>query len=155
MGLNRVTLMGNVGATPALRYTGAGQAVLNLRIATNDRWTDKSGEVHDRVEWHDVVVWGPRASGLVKHVHKGSALLIEGRLETRSYEDKDKVRRYRTEVVATNVLFAGEPRGKGDDARGDAHEPIDEPPPTQSPPINGNGHAGPAVAVPYQDDIPF
>lgn len=157
-GLNRVTLVGNIGATPALRYTGAGQAVLNLRIATNDRWTDKQGEVHDRVEWHYVVVWGPRASGLAKHVRKGTGLIIEGRLETRSYEDKDKTKRYRTEVVATNVLFAGGPRQEqGERAgAGDAQEPdfAEDAPPTQAPPTNGNGGGERSYQM-YDGDIPF
>jgi single-strand DNA-binding protein len=103
-GMNRVTLLGNLGAEPELRYTAAGQAVLHLRLATNESWLDKNRERQERVEWHEVVVWGARGEALAKILSKGSCILVEGGLRTHSYE-KDGVKRYRTEVVAREVCL--------------------------------------------------
>jgi single-strand DNA-binding protein len=109
-GLNRVLLLGNLGADPELRMTGGGQAVLKLRLATTESYLDKSKERQERTEWHNVVVWGKRAEGLSKIVRKGDRLFIEGGLRTSSYE-KDGEKRYRTEVVASNVILSGSGSG--------------------------------------------
>ena len=105
-GLNRVTLLGNVGADPELRYTANGTAVLNIRLATSETYVDKNKEVQERTDWHAVVVWGPRAAGLAKVVVKGACVLVEGGLRTSSYE-KDGVKRYKTEVHAREICFTG------------------------------------------------
>ena len=106
-GLNRVILLGNLGSDPEIRYGGAsGTAVLKLRVATNESFLDKNKERQDRTEWHDVVVFGARAEALHKLLTKGSGVLVEGGLRTSSYE-KDGVTRYKTEVVAREVCFAG------------------------------------------------
>jgi single-strand DNA-binding protein len=109
-GMNRVILLGNLGADPELRYTTAGAAVLNLRLATNESWVDKNKEPQERTEWHQVVVWGPRAEGLARVLTKGSGVLVEGTLRTSSYE-KDGQKRYRTEVYAREVCFTGRKAG--------------------------------------------
>ena len=107
-GLNRVTLLGNVGQDPEMRTTSSGSPVLKLRIATSERYKDRSQTWQDRTEWHSVVVWGKRAEALGRLIEKGTRLLVEGRLCTRTYEARDgSGKRYSTEVVATNVLFAG------------------------------------------------
>ena len=103
-GMNRVMLLGNLGADPELRYTPAGQAVLNIRLATNETFLDRNKVSQSRTEWHSVVVWGARAEALARILGKGTCLLIEGWLRTSSYE-KDGVKRYRTEVVAKEVCF--------------------------------------------------
>lgn len=115
-GLNKVLLIGNVGQNPELRFTQSNQAVLSLRIATNERFKNRDGEWQERTEWHTVVVWGRRAEGLSKVVSKGSQLFIEGRLQTRSYEDKQGQKRYATEVVARDVIFVGRKSAGGDTA---------------------------------------
>lgn len=108
-GVNKVILIGNLGADPELRYTQSGQAVADLRIATNESWTDKEGQKQERTEWHSVVLWGKPAEIVKQHAGKGETLYIEGRLQTRTYE-KDGQKHYRTEVVADQFQFLG---GKG------------------------------------------
>jgi single-strand DNA-binding protein len=105
-GMNRVILLGNLGADPELRYTTAGVAVLNVRLATNESYVDRNKEPQERTEWHTVVVWGNRAEGLSRVLTKGAGVLIEGTLRTSSYE-KDGQKRYRTEVHARDVFFTG------------------------------------------------
>lgn len=112
-GLNRVMLLGNLGADPELRFTPGGQAVLNLRLATTESYVDKDKQRQERTEWHAVVVWGKRGEALGKILSKGSSVFIEGSLRTSSYE-KDGAKRYKTEVIANNVIIAGGRRGGGD-----------------------------------------
>lgn len=114
-GLNRVTLLGNLGADPELRMTGSGQAVLNVRLATSETYLDKDKKRQERTEWHTVVLWGKRAEGLAKVLHKGDRILVEGRLRTSSWEDDKGGKRYRTDVVANDVLLQG--GGKSTTAR--------------------------------------
>ncbi|MFT3764927.1 MAG: single-stranded DNA-binding protein [Minicystis sp.] len=105
-GMNKVILMGNLGADPELRYTTSGVAVLSFRLATTESWTDKNREQQERTEWHSVVVWGHRAEGLAKHLGKGSSVLVEGGIRTTSYE-KDGQKRYKTEIHARELFFTG------------------------------------------------
>lgn len=104
-GMNKVMLLGNLGADPELRHTAAGRAVLNIRMATTETWLDKDKTPQSNTEWHSVVVWGNRATGLAKVLKKGNRILVEGGLRTSNYE-KDGVKRYKTEVHATQVCFA-------------------------------------------------
>src|ERR1044071_7201569 len=116
-GLNRVLLLGNLGADPELRMTGSGQAVLKMRLATSETYLDKNRVRQEKTEWHSVVVWGKRAEALSKFLTKGSRLFIEGGLRTSSYDDKEGNKRYRTEIVANNIILAGS-GGGGGGARG-------------------------------------
>ncbi len=111
-GLNRVMLLGNLGADPELRVTPGGQAVLKLRLATNETYLDRNNVRQERTEWHRVTVWGRRAEALGKILTKGDSLFIEGRLQTSSYE-KNGEKRYSTEVVANNIVLPGRGRGEG------------------------------------------
>ncbi|NUQ77396.1 MAG: single-stranded DNA-binding protein, partial [Polyangiaceae bacterium] len=111
-GLNRVMLLGNLGADPELRFTQGGQAVLNLRLATTETYLDKDKVRKERTDWHNVVVWGKRGEALAKILGKGSSIFVEGSLRTSSYDDRDGNKRYKTEVVASNVLLTGG-RGRG------------------------------------------
>ncbi|HTV18406.1 MAG TPA: single-stranded DNA-binding protein [Polyangiaceae bacterium] len=106
-GLNRVMLLGNLGADPELRMTSGGQAVLKLRLATSETYVDKNRQRQERTEWHNVVIWGKRAEALAKILTKGTRIFVEGGLRTSSYEDRDGNKRYRTEVVSTNILLQG------------------------------------------------
>jgi single-strand DNA-binding protein len=105
-GMNKVILLGNLGADPELRYTTSGVAVMNMRLATNESYVDKNKEPQARTEWHTVVVWGNRAEALSRLLAKGSSIVVEGTLRTSSYE-KEGAKRYRTEVHARDILFAG------------------------------------------------
>ncbi len=106
-GLNRVMLLGNLGADPELRSTSGGQAVLKFRLATSESYLDRNRTRQERTEWHNVVVWGKRAEALAKILNKGSRLFVEGSLRTSSYEDREGNKRYKTEVTALNVVLCG------------------------------------------------
>ena len=110
-GINKVILVGNVGQDPELRYTGSGTAVCNLRLATNESYKDSNGEWVERTEWHSVVAWARLAEICNEYLHKGSQVYIEGSLQTRSYEDKDGITRYTTEIKAREMMMLG---GRGD-----------------------------------------
>ena len=114
-GLNRVMLLGRLGADPELKMTQSGQAILKLRLATSETYLDKNKVRQERTEWHSVTLWGKRAEALARFLTKGSRLFIEGGIRTTSYDDKDGQKRYRTEVVASNIILAGGARG-GDDS---------------------------------------
>ena len=125
-GLNKVMLLGNLGADPELRYTQSGSAVLNMRVATTESYLDREQVRKERTDWHNVVIWGKRAEGLAKFLRKGMSIFIEGSLRTSSYE-KDGEKRYRTEINAVNVLLPG---GGGEPGRREQrpqqHEDPDE-----------------------------
>ncbi len=118
-GLNRVMLLGNLGADPELRYTQAGKAVLNMRLATTESYLDANKVRQERTDWHNVVLWGKRGEALAKFLTKGSTIFVEGGLRTSSYDDKEGVKRYKTEVHATNIILAGSRRGGGGGEMGD------------------------------------
>ncbi len=112
-GLNRVMLLGNLGADPELRFTQSGSAVLNMRLATTESYLDRNKVRQERTDWHNIVLWGKRGEALAKFLAKGSTIFVEGGLRTSSYDDKDGVKRYKTEVHATNIILAGRGRGGG------------------------------------------
>ena len=105
-GLNKVMLFGNLGAEPELRSTAAGAHVLSFRVATTEVYFDKNQQKQERTEWHQVAMFGARAEPLARLLHKGSRVLVEGRLHTSSY-DKDGSKRYKTEVIATDLILGG------------------------------------------------
>lgn len=105
--VNKVILIGNLGADPEVRFTSGGQAVASLRVATTDNWTDKDGKRQERTEWHAVTVWGKTAENCGKFLAKGRQVYIEGRLQSREYQDKEGQTRKAWEVVADHVTFLG------------------------------------------------
>ena len=166
-GVNKVILIGNVGADPELRYTASGTAVSNFNMATNENWTDNSGERQERTEWHRIVVWGRLAEICNQYLRMGSKVYIEGRLQTRSWEGQDGQKRYTTEVVARDMQLL--------DSREDAEggggyqqapgppQPAGPPqaagPPQSAGPGQGQDKGGPGQAepppYPADDDLPF
>ncbi len=110
-GVNKVILVGNLGADPEVRFTPSGQAVANFRIATSENWTDKAGQKQERTEWHRIVVWGKLGELCGEYLAKGRQCFVEGRLQTREWTDKEGKKNYTTEVVASNVVFLG---GRGE-----------------------------------------
>ncbi len=111
--INKVTLIGNLGQDPDMRSTASGTAVANLRIATTERRKDRDGNWNDHTEWHSVVSFGRTAENVGKYCRKGKQVYIEGRLQTRKWQDRDGRDRYSTEVVADNIRFLGSGAGQG------------------------------------------
>src|SRR5213075_2872893 len=123
-GVNKVILVGHLGADPDMRYTPSGQGVCELRLATSESWNDKNGQRQERTEWHRIVVWGKRAEVCSKYLAKGRQVFVEGRIQTRTYDDKDGNKKYITEIIAADVQFLGGGSRDGKGSRGD-----DAPPP--------------------------
>ena len=156
--VNKVILIGNLGAKPELKYLPSGQAVCELRLATNESFTDKNQQKQERTEWHRVVVWGKQGENCAQYLDKGRSVYIEGRLQTRSWDDKNSgEKRYMTEIVANTVQFLGgreggagggggggggygPPRGGGGGGGGGE---------------SGGGGGGDFGGPPSDDDIPF
>lgn len=149
-GVNKVILIGNLGADPDMRYTPSGQGVCELRIATSESWNDKNGQRQERTEWHRVVVWGKRAEVCSKYLSKGRQVYIEGRIQTRSYDDKEGQKRYITEVIAQEVVFIG-----GGGARGEGKRDDGPPPPNDGDFAGFGGGGGGGGGGGPDDDIPF
>jgi len=106
-GVNKVIIVGRLGTEPELKSVGNSQSVARLNIATSEVWMGKDGQKQERTEWHRVVVWGKQAENCAKHLAKGRQVYVEGRLQTRSWEDQQGQKRYTTEIVANNVQFLG------------------------------------------------
>jgi len=105
--VNKVILIGNLGADPELRHIPNGTAVCELRIATTDKWRDRDGQQQERTEWHSVQVWGKTAENCAQYLSKGRAVYVEGSLQTRSWDTDSGEKRYRTEIKAWTVQFLG------------------------------------------------
>ncbi len=114
-GVNKVIIVGNLGQDPEVRYTQSGSAVANFSVATSETFTDKAGEKQERTEWHRIVAWGKTAELCGEYLQKGRQVYLEGKLQTRQWDDKEGQKRYTTEIIAQQVTFLG---GRGE--RGDA-----------------------------------
>jgi single-strand DNA-binding protein len=152
-GVNKAILIGNLGRDPELRYTQSGQAVANFTLATSESWTDKNGERSERTEWHRIVVWGKPAEACAKYLSKGRQAYVEGRIQTREWEDKEGQKRYTTEVNAQNVTFIGGRGGDGQPGDSGGAPPMGGQPAGEQP--MGGGSAAPSGGPPPDDDIPF
>jgi single-strand DNA-binding protein len=153
-GVNKVILVGNLGADPDMRYTPSGQGVCELRVATSESWNDKNGQRQERTEWHRIVVWGKRAEVCSKYLAKGRQVYVEGRIQTRTYDDKDGNKRYITEIIAADVQFLGGGGREGGAAGGGKGGRSDDPPPPSDADFGGGGYGGGGGGGP-DDDIPF
>ena len=116
--LNKVMLIGNLGKDPEVRAIPSGVKVANFSIATSESYTDKSGQKVDKTEWHNIVMWRGLAEVAEKYLKKGSQIFVEGRLQTRSWDDPNGQKKYMTEVVADNLVMLGRPRGEGGEVAG-------------------------------------
>jgi single-strand DNA-binding protein len=141
-GINKAILVGRLGSDPEVRYTPSGVAVANFNIATSEEWKDKdTGEKKERTEWHRIVAWSKLGEICGEYLSKGRQVYIEGRIQTRSWEDRDGNKKYTTEIVATDVQFlGGRDAGPGARAAGGASVSDSESSPIQAP---------------EDDDIPF
>ncbi|HLP42335.1 MAG TPA: single-stranded DNA-binding protein [Fibrobacteria bacterium] len=109
--LNKATLIGNLGKDPEVRAIPSGAKVANFSIATTESYTDKNGQKVDKTEWHNIVMWRGLAEVAEKYLRKGSQVYVEGRLQTRSWDDQNGQKRYTTEIVADNMVMLGRPSG--------------------------------------------
>ena len=145
--VNKVILVGNLGRDAELRYTPGGAAVATLNLATTETWNDKEGQRQEKTEWHRVILWGKQAETLNQYLQKGKQIYVEGRLQTRQWDDKDGNKRYTTEIRGDRIVLlsggggargAMPPRGGGDEMGAHAQGPE----PSSSEPLT-------------DDDIPF
>jgi single-strand DNA-binding protein len=156
-GVNKVILVGHLGKDPEVRYSPTGGAVANITLATSESWKDKtSGEKQERTEWHRVVFFGRLAEIAGEYLKKGAQIFVEGRLQTRKWQDKEGKDRYTTEIVANDMQMLGSREGRGAPAD---HGDYDAP-------ASGGGDSRPATRAPagapaagrpddFDDDIPF
>jgi single-strand DNA-binding protein len=124
--LNKVLLIGHLGSDPESRFTTSGSAVTNFNLATNESWRSAEGDTKDKTEWHRVVLFGKMAETAAEYMKKGQLVYIEGRLQTRSWEDKDKVKRYTTEVLCDNFTMLGPKRDSGEPGQPDTDSSNDD-----------------------------
>jgi single-strand DNA-binding protein len=152
--INKVILIGNLGRDPEVRSTPSGQPVANFTLATSRRWRDKNGQKQEQTEWHQVVVWGKQAEIAGQYLTKGKQIYLEGRLQTRSWDDKNSgEKRYRTEVICENFQMLGSQRGgefEGDRSGPGAGYGGGQQP-SSGPSYDEGGYGG----EPEDDDIPF
>lgn len=114
--VNKVILLGNLGANPELKFLPSGQPVAEMRIATTEVFRDRNEQQQEKTEWHRIVVYGKQAENCAKYLAKGRQVYLEGRIQTRSWDDKEGKKQYMTEVVANQIVFIGGGRGQGDEA---------------------------------------
>tara|TARA_B100001123_G_C14889059_1_gene859117 strand:+ start:42 stop:494 length:453 start_codon:yes stop_codon:yes gene_type:complete len=147
-GINKVILIGNLGNDPDIRYTASGSAVANISLATAESWRDKAtGEQQERTEWHKIVFFGRLAEIVGEYLKKGSQIYIEGRLQTRKWEDKEGKDRWTTEIVANEMQMLGR--------RGDSSPSFDKSEPARPATATAGGVAENTDTADFDDDIPF
>ncbi len=129
MSVNKVILIGNLGKDPEVRFTAGGKAVARFSVATSEQWSDNEGQRQERTEWHNIVVWGKQAESCGQYLQKGRQVYIEGRIQNRSYDDKDGNKKYITEVNAQRVQFLGGGGGGRGAAPRDSQGSAEVPPP--------------------------
>ncbi|HUL57396.1 MAG TPA: single-stranded DNA-binding protein [Usitatibacter sp.] len=149
--VNKVIIIGNLGRDPETRYMPDGGAITNISVATTDKWKDKNGEMQEKTEWHRVAFFGKLAEIAGEYLKKGSQVYVEGRLQTRKWQDKDGQDKYTTEIVANQMQMLGSRQGMGGggdrDAEGaGASRPAAKPAPAK---------AGAGKFDDMEDDIPF
>lgn len=152
-GVNKVILVGNLGKDPEVRYTPDGRGIANLTVATSETWKDKSsGQQQEKTEWHRVVIFGKLAEIAGEYLRKGSQVYLEGKLQTRKWQDKDGADRYSTEVVIDgftgSMQMLGSRQGGGEASFGGGQQQQKQRPQQQAP-------AAPAMDDDFDDDIPF
>jgi single-strand DNA-binding protein len=146
-GVNKVILVGNLGSDPQVRYTPGGQAVANFNIATSERFNNKAGEKEERTEWHRIVAWGKLAEICQQYLKKGKQVYIEGRLQTRQWEDQQGQKRQTTEIVAQTMQMLGRAGEGGGPGGGGGDFPASQ--------DFGSAEPAPQGASTTDDDLPF
>lgn len=140
--VNKAILIGNLGKDPELRYTPSGQAVASFSLATSERYKDKEGNWQERTDWHNIVVWGRQGETVKEYLKKGRSCYVEGRIQTRSYDDREGNKKWITEIVASRIQFLG---GRGEGERAMPGQPDMQEPASIAEPLVGE----------EDDDLPF
>ena len=153
-GINKVILIGNLGRDPEVRYTASGSAVANVTLATSESWRDRqTGEQQERTEWHRLVFFGRLAEIAGEYLRKGSKIYVEGRLQTRKWQDQNNQDRYTTEIVANEMQMLDSRGGGGAAPAGG--EPAAQAAPAAQRSGGGGGEQVPDAPADFDDDIPF
>ncbi|MFP4369247.1 MAG: single-stranded DNA-binding protein [Candidatus Kapaibacterium sp.] len=145
--LNRAQFIGNLGHDPELRTTPQGTSVCTIRIATTETFRDQSGELRENTDWHSIVLWDKLANIAAEYLSKGSRVYVEGRIKNRSYEDKEGVTRYVTEMVCNNMIMLDGGRGGSSGSPGAGQQARDN--------STGTYSGGNESQIPDEDDVPF
>lgn len=148
--VNKVILIGNLGKDPEVRYMPSGEAIANISVATTDSWKDKSGEKQEKTEWHRVSFFGKLAEIVGEYLKKGSQVYVEGRLQTRKWQDKEGQDKYTTEIVADRMQMLGGRSGAGGGENMTTERPSSASGATAKPAAKGKGDFDD-----FEDDIPF
>ncbi|MEZ5445307.1 MAG: single-stranded DNA-binding protein [Gammaproteobacteria bacterium] len=156
-GINKVILIGNLGGDPEVKYTAGGSAVTNVTIATSENWKDKTtGENQERTEWHRVVFFGKLAEIAGEYLKKGSQVYVEGRLQTRKWQDKEGQDRYTTEIVANEMqMLGGRGGGSAGGSTDSSRATSAEAPAPRAAGARASGSKAAAAVEDFDDDIPF
>ena len=144
--VNKVILVGNLGRDAELRYTPGGAAVSTLNLATTEVWNDRNNQRQEKTEWHRVILWGKQAESLQEYLTKGKQIYVEGRLQTRQWDDKDGNKRYTTEIKADRITLLGGGGGRGAAGAGSMDRGSTS---------MGGGQDEPPMEPITEDDIPF
>ena len=144
--VNKAILIGNLGKDPELRYTPSGQAVASFSLATSERFKDKEGNWQERTDWHNVVVWGRQGETVKEYLRKGRSAYVEGRIQTRSYDDKEGNKKWITEIIASRIQFLGG-KGEGDRSTGGQSVPEHD--------IQAPATVSEPLVSEEDDDLPF
>jgi single-strand DNA-binding protein len=147
-GVNKAILIGNLGGDPELRHTPNGTPVASFNIATTEQWVSKTGERGERTEWHRIVAWSRLAEICNEYLTKGKQVYIEGRIQTRQWEDRDGNKRYTTEIIAQNMQMLGRPGDRPQAPAGDG-------PTYESEPYADTGAGAGVSSSSGEDDVPF
>ncbi len=149
MSVNKAILIGRLGKDPDLRYTPNGTAVASFTLATNERWTNQEGQSNERTTWHNIVVWGKQAELAKEYLRKGRQVYLEGRIQNRTYDDREGNKRFVSEVVVQNMQFLGSwEEGAPESVSVPGEAAVPEPKQAEQPP-------DPAGAGSNDDDLPF
>ncbi|WMJ71810.1 single-stranded DNA-binding protein [Cytophagaceae bacterium ABcell3] len=145
-GVNKVILVGNLGRDPEIRAVESGRKVANFPIATTESYKDRNGERVEQTEWHNIVFWGPVVDVIEKYVKKGNQIYVEGKLRTRSYDDKEGIKRYVTEVMGQNLTLLGGGGMRSNDSDAGGSSNYEKPQQSSSAPVESES---------VEDDLPF
>ncbi|MDF1579822.1 MAG: single-stranded DNA-binding protein [Desulfuromonadales bacterium] len=162
MSVNKVILVGNLGKDPELRYTASGVAVATFSMATSERFKNREGEQQEKTEWHNIVAWRQLAEICGKYLQKGKQVYIEGKIQTRSYDDRDGNKRYMTEIVADQMQMLGQRGESGGSNSGGGYQPQQQRPADNFNQSRDNNQAASSPENSFNeppfnpdDDIPF
>lgn len=153
--LNKVMLLGNLGKDPEVRYTASGKAMATFSLATSFTWRDQDGNDQERTEWHRVVAWGRLGEICGEYLSRGKQVFVEGRIQSRDWEDQDGNKRTTVEIIATDMIMLSGGGGQNRESRDSDERPKKQPPTKPRPEGGGKGDSRRYDPPPPEDEIPF